>query len=394
MWADTMHGFLASLSNIKLHLDAHMLDTFTTIFISFLISYVSTPFMRDIARKFNIVDKPSSRKLHEESVAYLGGVALFLSIFISLFFIGKMHGQFFGVFCGALILFAVGVIDDVVGILPNSKLFGEILASLIIAKFAIKVSFLHNSILTVPVTILWVVGITNAFNLIDNMNGLSSGVAAISCGFFSIIAFMNGYSDIGIMFIAITGACFGFLKYNYPKASVFMGDAGSLFLGFTISSLVVIGSWNADSIAVSLSIPIIALSYPIFDVILVTLVRTIEGRKVSDGGKDHSSHRLVKLGLSPQAAVALCYCLTFIMGLLSLIIGTMSAENASIVIYCIIGFYLALGIGLGMVKIRFDENLSKTNRDMSADMQAEEIKGDGAHGRSGGLRQGQPMQRY
>jgi len=338
-----------------------MMDMFTTMFVSFLISYVSTPFMRDVARKFDIVDKPNARKLHEEPVAYLGGVALFLSVFISLFFIGRMHGQFLGVFCGALILFAVGVVDDIVGILPNSKLFGEILASLIIAKFAIKVSFLNNSILTVPVTILWVVGITNAFNLIDNMNGLSSGVAAISCGFLSIIAFMNGYPDIGIMFIAITGACFGFLKYNYPKASVFMGDAGSLFLGFSISSLVVIGSWNADSIAVSLSIPIIALSYPIFDVILVTLVRIIEGRKVSDGGKDHSSHRFVKLGLSTQSAVALCYCLTFVMGFISLMLGTMSTENAYFVIYGIVGFYLVLGVCLGMVQIRFDESLSKKN---------------------------------
>ncbi|MBU4376674.1 MAG: undecaprenyl/decaprenyl-phosphate alpha-N-acetylglucosaminyl 1-phosphate transferase, partial [Candidatus Omnitrophica bacterium] len=145
--------------------------------------------------------------------------------------------------------------------------------------------------LSMVFTCLWIVGMTNAFNLIDNINGLCAGIAAIASFFFGVLAFINGNFVLAATSFALMGSALGFLRYNFPKANIFMGDAGSMFLGFMLASIAVAGSWKTSSLTTSLAIPILILGYPIFDVTFVTVMRMMEGRPVSMGGKDHSSHR-------------------------------------------------------------------------------------------------------
>jgi len=182
----------------------------------------------------------------------------------------------------------------------------------VVVACGIHTTFLGALYLNVPFTVLWIVGITNAFNLLDNMDGLAAGVAMISASAFAVLA--GRYSEIGpeqavtaMAGAALVGSCLGFLRYNLVRASIFMGDAGSMVLGFILASLAALGSWRSPAVATSLVIPILVLAYPIFDTTFVTLLRLQGGRPVFQGGKDHSSHRLVNLGIGRTEAVLLIY---------------------------------------------------------------------------------------
>ncbi|MFH0926372.1 MAG: MraY family glycosyltransferase [bacterium] len=331
---------------------------FLVIFISFLVCILATPFIRNLAIKYGIIDHPNDCKVHSEPIAYLGGLAIYISSFSALFFLDKLNGQILAIFIGGTILVLIGLIDDVIGVLPNSKLLGEVIASLIVAKFAmVRVAFINQSYIAVPLALLWIIGLTNAFNLIDNMNGLSAGVAAITCFFLGLITLFNEQVNIAIVFFGLMACCLGFLRYNFHKAVIFMGDSGSLFLGFMISSLVIVASWHSRA-PMSLAIPILVLSYPIFDTTLVTVARLIEKRRISDGGKDHSSHRLVKLGFSYTRSVVIIYILCFTMGIAALLIRKLPSTYDYIIIAVSSLFYISLGLFfIFKVKIKRNEKL-------------------------------------
>ncbi len=289
--------------------------------LAFVASLVLTPAIRRFAIRAGCVDQPTSRKFHRTPVALLGGVALYVAFASALVVMGAVQGPLRGVLLGAAFLMLVGIVDDTRGMNPRIKLLAQVGAASIAVSGGIQTTFLGAPYLNVPFTILWIVGITNAFNLLDNMDGLSAGVAMISASTFAVLA--SRYSTIGseqaataVAAAALAGACLGFLRYNVVRASVFMGDAGSMVLGFTLASFAALGSWRSPTVPTSLLIPILVLAYPIFDTTFVTLLRLYEGRPLFQGGMDHSSHRLVSLGLGPTEAVlliylfALCHALT------------------------------------------------------------------------------------
>ncbi len=185
----------------------------------------------------------------------------------------------------------IGIIDDRFRLIPRLKLLGQFIAAIITIILGVQVAFIKTPFFSMVFTCLWLVAMTNAFNLIDNINGLSAGIASVASFFFGALALINGNMVIAAASFALTGSSLGFLRYNFPKADIFMGDTGSLFLGFMLASIAVAGSWKTSSLTTSLAIPILILGYPIFDVIFVTVMRVLEGRPVSMGGKDHSSHR-------------------------------------------------------------------------------------------------------
>lgn len=295
-------------------------DTLGAFVISLLVAYVATPLARIAAIKFGILDKPEDKKSHLHPTPLLGGVAIYIAFMLGIIFAVGVNKSLLGIFIGATILFAIGIIDDKNGMMPRLKLTVQVLAALTAFKFGLQVITIEDYYLSMVFTVFWIVGVTNAFNLLDNLNGLSSGIAAISSAFFFIIAFLDGDYLTATLAASITGSCLGFVRFNFPKAQIFMGDAGSLILGFLTACLAVIGSWKTEKITLSLSIPIIILAYPIFDTTLVTIIRIMERRPVFQGGKDHSSHILAHIGFKKKNAVLLIFAVCVLLGICSLVV--------------------------------------------------------------------------
>ncbi len=277
-----------------------------------VLSLVFTPACRGLARALGFLDRPDSRKPHARPTPLLGGAAILAAFAAVILLRGDVRRDLWGILAGAAIVFLLGLVDDRGGMHPLVKLGGQSAAALVVVASGVRVSFLGTGLLGDIFTLLWIVGITNAFNLLDNMDGLSAGVGAISAGAFAVLA--SRYMLLGweqhptaIAGAALAGACLGFLPYNLAGASIFMGDAGSMPLGLVLASVAALGSWRSPTLPTSLAIPVLILAYPIFDTALVTFCRWQEGRPISLGGTDHSSHRLVRLGLRRTEAVVLIY---------------------------------------------------------------------------------------
>lgn len=329
-----------------------MMAILGVLFLSFLLSYLFTPVAGFLANKVGMVDRPSSTKAHAHPTPLLGGLALFVSYFLALFFIAGLNRDIAAILIGGSILLIVGIIDDKVGIMPNMKLFGQLVAALIVVKMGIRVSFIENYYLSVIFSCIWIIGITNAINLLDNLNGLSAGITAIAAFFFGLLAFERGDIGIAMLGFALCGSSAGFLKHNFPKAHIFMGDAGSLFIGFLLSTVAILGSWSAPTHITSLAIPIFLLGYPIFDTTLVTVSRIRAGRSVFQGGKDHSSHRLALLGLKKRRAVLVIFFINFCLGLSGYILSKLYSKPAAILLALIVFLSMTgLGIRLGLVNV-------------------------------------------
>ena len=321
-------------------------DVFGAFLIAILISYGFTPFARQVAFKIRLLDHPHSNKSHAHPTPLLGGLVMYAAFFAAIFFTTNANTHIWGILAGSTFLVILGMIDDKLGMMPTMKLSGQVLAAFLAYKMGIRVITFEDYYVSMFFTIFWIVGITNAFNLLDNLNGLSSGIAGISALFIGIMALVNSQIYIAILAFALAGACFGFLKHNFPKAKIFMGDSGSMFLGFTLACLTILGSWETDKISVSLSIPMLVLGYPIFDTTLVTFLRLKEKRPIFIGGTDHSSHILASLGLKKTRAVLIAYVVSVFLGCSAFLVSILPIRFAitvlmiAIVVMLSIGFYL------------------------------------------------------
>jgi UDP-GlcNAc:undecaprenyl-phosphate GlcNAc-1-phosphate transferase len=254
------------------------------------------------------------------------------------------------ILAGATVLLFIGLIDDKMGMVPNMKILGQFLAAMIVVKSGLRVEFFNNYYLNVIFTYLWIVGITNAFNLLDNMDGLSSGIAMISGFFFGTISWINHQYIVSVLSFAVAGSCLGFLRHNFPKAKIFMGDSGSLVTGYLLSSIAILGTWKTYVWTTSLMIPILILGYPIFDTTLVTIIRIKEKRSVFDGGKDHSSHRLALLGLKKKRAVFMILGICMLLGLSGLLLTKLRPIYGVLLGLISLVAMLLLGIRLSFIK--------------------------------------------
>lgn len=313
------------------------------------VSYLVTPFVRTLAMRTGYVDHPKDNKVHAHPTALLGGLSIFIALSIAILskesVLQAPNISF--LLAGTFILLVTGLIDDRMGMLPGFKLLGQFLAAMVIIKSGLRIEFINNYYLSVVVTYIWIMGITNAFNLLDNMNGLSAGIAAIAASFFSLIAYMSGNFVLSALCLAIAGSSMGFLKHNFPKASIFMGDCGSLILGYLLSVVAIMGSWNKEGF--SFIIAILVLGYPIFDTALVSIMRIVEGRSVFQGGKDHSSHRLALLGLKRFKAVLTIYGICILLGISAIAVNA-NGVSIGITLFLVAFFaMLSFGIRLGLV---------------------------------------------
>jgi UDP-GlcNAc:undecaprenyl-phosphate GlcNAc-1-phosphate transferase len=292
-----------------------------------------TPLARLVARRTGIMDRPAARKLHTTPIPLLGGAAMYLAFILALLLFGDRHyvAQMVGILVGATLVSFLGVWDDRRGLRPLLKLLGQIAAALILVVAGVQVRLLGNQVLDVALTVFWTVGITNALNLLDNMDGLSGGVGAVASAFFVLLAAMSGQYLVGSLAAALTGACIGFLYYNFNPASIFMGDAGSLFLGFVLAAVGIKLRFPSNVPMVTWMIPVLVLGLPIFDTTLVVISRLRRGVPVHVGGKDHVSHRLVAMGWTQREAVLGLYLVCCALGVLAMFVSQAGLVEAYVV---------------------------------------------------------------
>jgi UDP-GlcNAc:undecaprenyl-phosphate/decaprenyl-phosphate GlcNAc-1-phosphate transferase len=271
---------------------------------------------------------PRADRWHTRSTPLLGGSGIFAGLVAAVALavstgVLPWSSELAGILGGATLLFVAGLVDDIYTLQPLAKIAAQIGAAAIVIACGIRVEIVGNGALATAIGILWLVGMTNAFNLLDNMDGLAATLAAIACAFFAIDAFTADPSHlVALVSLGLCFGCLGFLPYNLRlrgPAAVFMGDSGSQVLGFTVGSLGLATAWTvAGSTAATLLLPILILAVPILDTTLVTVVRLLEGRPISQGGRDHTSHRLVYQGLSDKRAVVLLAIVSGAVGLTSL----------------------------------------------------------------------------
>jgi UDP-GlcNAc:undecaprenyl-phosphate/decaprenyl-phosphate GlcNAc-1-phosphate transferase len=295
-----------------------------------------------------MVAKPRQDRWHQKPTPLLGGVAIYVGTLLVVLNFVHLDTRLIGLVGGGTLLFMTGLIDDWRHLRPHTKLIVQIIAACVLIVGGVQVETYNLATVAIPLTILWVVGITNAFNLLDNMDGLSAGTALIAATF--LFAFSVSVQNAGaaVMALAVGGAALGFLVYNFNPARIFMGDSGSMFLGFMLSGIALLGTREmASDVFFVLLIPAAMMGLPIFDTTLVTIVRTLEGRPLSQGGRDHLSHRLVALGLSERQAVLVLYVLAASFGSLGLIARSVGvwvsllAAGAMLVVAALFGAYLA-----------------------------------------------------
>ena len=313
------------------------------------LAIVLTPLVRALARHAGMVAKPKSDRWHKKPTSMLGGLAIWLS-FIIAYLIFVPRSPYSWVLLGSsTFMFVVGLVDDIVHIKPYQKLIGQVMASAIVIYYGLRLPWTNSLSVDMALTIFWLIGITNALNLLDNMDGLASGIAVIASGFLALSFITTGQYSDALMLVTFAGALLGFLLYNSHPASIFMGDCGSLFIGFFLASsaLINLSGGRSRSFLPVLAVPILVLFIPIFDTTFVTLLRKLSGRAASQGGRDHTSHRLVALGLSEQRAVWMLYGLAFLSGLVAVMVQrvktdvSLAAIAGFTIVLTLIGVYLA-----------------------------------------------------
>src|SRR6266550_2988068 len=317
---------------------------------SFALALVLTPVVRAFARRVGVVAKPKTDRWHKKPTAMLGGVAIWLSV-VTTYIIFVQHTPYGWVIVKASsFLLLVGLVDDLIHIKPYQKLIGQVLGSSFVVYYGLSLPWTQSLPINMALAIFWLIGITNALNLLDNMDGLAAGIAIIAAGFLAVSFINTGQFTDATMLAAFAGALLGFLVYNRHPASIFMGDCGSMFVGFFLAASALlngVGGGRSRSVVAVLAVPVLVLVVPIFDTTLVTLMRKAAGRAASQGGRDHTSHRLVALGLSERRAVWMLYAFAIAGGAIATLVRraaldvSLAAIVAFIVVVTIVGIYLA-----------------------------------------------------
>jgi UDP-GlcNAc:undecaprenyl-phosphate GlcNAc-1-phosphate transferase len=312
-----------------------------------------TPVSRQIAMRLGVVDKPTlARKIHTDHKPMMGGLAILCGVALSLLlFSPPQHlAELGAILLGAGILSLVGLLDDRFNLSWRVRLAAFFGAAGLLVFSGIQIRLFGNALLDVPLTLIWVVALTNATNFLDNMDGLTAGLSAIASGFFLLIAVTQGQVLVSLLAAAVFGSALGFLTYNFNPASTFMGDMGALVLGFMLATLGIKLNFGAQPPGVTWMIPLLVLALPIFDINLVVWTRLFEGRSPVEGGKDHTSHRLMSVGFNQRRTLFVLYGMCALFGAIGFIVSAAPAEIALPI--GVFGISVLIGLFLLMIWIR------------------------------------------
>jgi UDP-GlcNAc:undecaprenyl-phosphate GlcNAc-1-phosphate transferase len=316
---------------------------FLTLIICFFTAILLTPMIKRLAFKVGATDRPNKRKVHQKIMPRMGGLAIFISFVIGILIIRPDASYHWPIIIGGIIIIITGVADDMKEISPKVKLFGQILAALIVTVYGdLNLEFINLpfggkiefGILSIPITMFWIIGITNAINLIDGLDGLAAGVSSIALLSIAGMAMIMGNIYVMVIALILAASSIGFLVYNFHPAKIFMGDTGALFLGYMISVLSLLGFKNVTFI--SLIIPIIILGVPISDTFFAIIRRLVNKQPLSAPDKSHLHHCLMRAGFSHKQTVLLIYAMASVFGLTAFIFSQSTVWGSLIVILALL----------------------------------------------------------
>lgn len=312
--------------------------------IAFAISFAAVPVVKTFATKVGAIDIPDGkRRVHDHPIPRMGGLAIFLGFLLSVVLFADITHQVRGILIGAVLIVACGAIDDVVNLRAWIKLLVQVAAAVIAVAHGVVIEFFSNpnifsdnellvlGWLSIPVTVLWIVGITNSVNLIDGLDGLAVGVSTIASVTMFVVALLVSEGNVALLLAALMGACLGFMPYNLNPAKIFMGDTGALLLGYVLSTVSVVGMFKTYAL-VTFVVPILALFLPLFDTTCSFFRRILRGQSPMHPDRGHLHHRLIDMGLSQKQAVAILYSVSAILGLCAVVLATDGALRTWLIV--------------------------------------------------------------
>ncbi|MDI6617589.1 MAG: MraY family glycosyltransferase [Clostridiales bacterium] len=328
-----------------------------------IVSLTVTPFVKKFAVKVGAMDVPKdNRRVHKVPIPLIGGLAIYLAFtVVVLIFMPKPFSRTItGLLLGGTVITAAGLIDDLRPLSPKMKLLLQIIASGVLVYFGVTVKFVTNpfdrvtgmsdiGFLSIPATVFWIVGVTNAFNLIDGLDGLAAGVAAISCITLFIVSVLNNRMTAAMLTAALAGSSIGFIPYNFNPAKIFMGDTGAQFLGFMLAAISIEGAIKSAA-AIVITVPILALGLPIYDTLIAIVRRCINKKPVMQGDKGHLHHRLLDMGLSQKQAVTVMYIISALLGITAIFATELTTVQSFIILIAVLCIVFIFSKKAGMLK--------------------------------------------
>ena len=328
--------------------------------LAMFVSYVLTPYIKKLAFKIGAVDKPDMRKVHKRIMPRLGGLAIYIAFVIACLASMELTMDLVGILIGGTMITVLGVLDDVYQLPAKVKLLGQIAAACVLVLFDIRIEWVNNPLggffyldmLSIPFTILWVISFTNVVNLIDGLDGLAAGVSAIASLTVILVAIQMGYFHAALLTAALAGAIIGFIRYNFNPATIFMGDTGSMFLGYMLAAISIYGAVKTAT-TIALIVPAIALGLPILDTAFAIMRRYVNGKPIFQPDKGHLHHRLLDTGMSHKEVVLFMYGITAILCIGAVLWAEMDGFYAALIIAVII---TAVAVGAKKIGILNDNS--------------------------------------
>ena len=335
------------------------------------VCFIITPLVKSFAYKVGAIDVPKdNRRMHKKPIPRLGGLAIFIGFMVSILLFVNITSDMKNILLGAVIIVVLGVVDDIMDLPAKLKFVVQIMAALIPALGGVRIQALSNPNvfsedlywvlggLSIPVTVLWIVGLTNAVNFIDGLDGLANGVSAISATTVLVIALMGNQTQVALVMAAVVGACVGFMPYNQNPAKMFMGDTGATFLGYMLATMSIQGLFKFYAV-ISFAVPFLILGLPIFDTAFAFIRRIAHGQSPMRADRSHIHHRLIDMGLNQKQAVASLYVISAILGLSAVVLTTGGEQRAMLFLLamCIVAVVAARVIFPKEVKEEIIEEL-------------------------------------
>ena len=328
---------------------ASVLPVILSLFIALALSFALTPVVKWLAVKIGAVDVPKDkRRMHDHPIPRLGGLAIFIGFVVAVLLFADVDRQLRGILLGACIIEAVGMVDDSHSLGAGIKLIFQIIAALIAVWHGVVIEMIANplpfiggeywdfGIMAVPITVIWIVAVTNSVNLIDGLDGLADGVSTIAAITMLIIALLMGNLEMAAICAALAGGCIGFIPYNRNPAKIFMGDTGSTFLGFVLATVSVTGLFKLYAI-ISFVVPFIILGFPIFDTVSAFTRRILKGQNPMKADRSHTHHKLIDMGMNQKQAVATLYMVASMLGLCAVMLVTRGYAKVILSVAALIG---------------------------------------------------------
>lgn len=332
---------------------------------SLIIAFIATPYVKKLAVKIGAVDAPDHRKVHTRIMPRMGGLAIYLGYLVSFFLFVPFSKEMLGIFIGGTIIMFVGMLDDKFQLSAKVKFIGQLVGTaVVVLPFGLKIGIVNLPYdgyldftdgwlawLAIPITIFWIVGVTNSVNLIDGLDGLSAGVSAIAMATMAVMALLMGDKVVATYCFVVLGAILGFLYFNFHPARIFMGDTGSLFLGFNLAALSIMGF--KEALFVSFIIPIVVLGVPLWDTFFAIVRRIVNKKPISAPDKGHLHHCLLKMGLSHRMTVITIYLISIFFGTIAIVLSKTTELYTTLIIMAVLLFVIHMATEIvGLVSRR------------------------------------------